>query len=939
MRVRLFTLLVVPAAAAMVLAGMIVVERSARYEAAKTAFSVARLADDVAALDKALGEEALASSELVESAERVSRTAAANRFADTSAATDRQLARIEDRLRRGTYHPQLHGAASAVRATLAFRSDVTAGIVSPLQTLDRYSHIRSALLDALTAEALLLSTTGGQQHILALVDLIEARSAHLDERVAVGLARRYQEWAPGLHSEVVMSVTDQNGHLENANRFLFGDVVEPPAALAEWRKEISISDAAPRIDARTWSALSDSWLAQLDDEIGVQRTRTMDLLAHERSSAESTQLATIVGVSVAVLVAMLLASVLSVRLVRRVSIITQQARAMAAGRPTRRTSPEVRGADELGQLASAFDEMTTQIETRTRNQWIESSVLESIVQGASIDEVMRRTALLLGTDDDGEPRYEFVTDPDGEVRVASRSAPAGHQTGDRGTAGDRGLAGDGGVAGPAAAGSTVAAIDAPEFRTALGLVTMARQRDADHQQLAWQANRDGLTGLLNRGAILGRALAVAEPPPGAPTRPAFLYLDLDGFKTVNDQFGHSAGDRVLSAQAERLEGLVVERGGVAGRLGGDEFLLVLPAVGDDGELRRFAERLVEELSQPVAAGDRTFQVGASVGAVLTRPDVPALKLLNDADAALYQAKRQGRGQALVSTQALRDHIVEADQLRRDVQQALTGGQLEPWFQPIWGDRGASLVGLEALIRWPHPERGLVPPAVFLPVADELNLLADLDRMMFEAVCHQVAAWRATGLHLEMVHYNLSTAWLEQPAFVGDTTRILRETGCPPQAIVAEVTESGLMTDISSNSHRLQELREVGIRIAVDDFGQGYSSLAYLSDLPVDLLKIDRRFVDHIDREESNQAIVSAVLNLGQSLGLTIIAEGVERPEELDYLNRVECDLFQGFLLSRPLPVEEATALLGRARSPLADRRPAGAGPRDRGRRETSVRTT
>jgi EAL domain-containing protein (putative c-di-GMP-specific phosphodiesterase class I) len=361
-------------------------------------------------------------------------------------------------------------------------------------------------------------------------------------------------------------------------------------------------------------------------------------------------------------------------------------------------------------------------------------------------------------------------------------------------------------------------------------------------------------------------------------------------------------------------------------LGGDEFLLIVPDLLGHADLLDVADTVVAELNKPVVLATGSFQVSASVGGVLVRADVAPLRLLNDADAALYDAKRLGRAQAVVSTQALRDRIVETEQLRQDVISGLQGSQFKPWYQPIWADDGLSLVGMEALARWEHPERRVVPPSVFLPVAEELHLLGELDRVVFEAVCRQVVAWRAAGHVLDYVHYNLSTAWLEDPAFVAETTRILELTGCPPSAIVAEVTESGLMTDIDSNIHRLQKLREVGIRVAVDDFGQGYSSLAYLSELPVDLLKIDRRFVDMVDQERSNQAIVSAIIRLGRSLGLRIIAEGVERPEELEFLSGAGCDLYQGYLLARPVPAAEVTAILGRGRRPFDDGAVAGAFP-------------
>lgn len=905
MRVRLFTLLLVPIAAAMVVAALFVNERGEHYDAAERAFQVAELAEEVASLDKALGEEALAASFLVRSSTPSSRAVGLDRFADSNDATNSELADVAATLAASDFDVELSAAAETVAATLTFRGDVADGLISPLQVLDRYSFIRGQLIDALASEALTLETAEGQHHIVALVDLIEVRSAHLDERVAVDLARRYEGWAPGLHSAVVASVANQNANLDNANRFLLGDEVEPPGLLTSWRTQISVAEEAPPVSARVWAGLSDAWLNEMDSEVADHLARTMDYLAGELSAAEEARFAAILGVSAAVLAAMLIASIVSVSLVRRLSIITQQARRMAAGLETRRTSPEVRGSDELGQLAGAFDEMISQIETRTTNQWLESTVLESIAHGESFEMVLELAAPLLGTNEHGESFHRFVTNATGDIMVEATGAASETAT-------------------PATEAFPIEQLpDTPEARTVLGLVRTARQRDDDHIQLAWQATRDELTGLFNRGAILAEALEIECTDSGGP-QSGLLYVDLDGFKAVNDQFGHAAGDRVLIAQSKRLSDLAAGAGGVVGRLGGDEFLLVVPNMADDEALARFAQVLVNDLARPTPSTSGTFHVTASAGGVMARSGTAPLKLLNDADAALYDAKRLGRQRAVISTQQLRDQILETEQLRKDVLTGLASSEFKPWYQPIWAAGGTTLVGVEALARWEHPDRRLVSPAVFLPVAEELNLLAELDRRIFEAVCRQVVSWQETGYVFDYVHFNLSTAWLEDPDFLADTTRIMAETGCPPEAIVAEVTESGLMTDIGTNSHRLQKLREAGIRIAVDDFGQGYSSLAYLSDLPVDLLKIDRRFVDRVDKEESNQAIVSAIVSLGRSLGLRIVAEGLERPEELEFLTEAGCDLFQGFLLARPTPAAETTAMIARSRQPSTDGLPGGA---------------
>jgi HAMP domain-containing protein len=508
MRTRLFALLVVPVVAVSVLAGFFVNERSDRFRAAEQAFAVAELAEQVAALDQALGDETLAATRVARGADGIGRAPGFLSYSAAAAATDAEVANVNARLNQGRYHSELTGAVESIERTLAFRSDVTGGRISPLQILDRYSHIRGLLLDALAAQTLAVTSPEGQQGLLVLVDLFEARSAHLTERVAVEVARSNGRWAPGLQSAMAASVAGQTAHLDNANRFLFGREVESPTLLAAWRTQITFSNGPPIVNARVWTDLSDRWLAELTGQIEGQTVRTMGVLSQQVAAAERVRLAALVGAGGTVLLALLVASVVSVRLVRRVSIITNQARRLAAGLDTDRTSPEVRGSDELGQLAEAFDEMTSQIETRATNQWIESTVLESIVQGASVETVLDYAAPLLGVTDEGQPLYRFCSEADNRVMVEPTKAAV-----ERLGVPDEPI--------PIEELSHLA-----EARTALGLALMARQRDADHHKLAWQASRDELTGLLNRGAILAEALGLERSEDDDGPCPGLLYVIL-----------------------------------------------------------------------------------------------------------------------------------------------------------------------------------------------------------------------------------------------------------------------------------------------------------------------------------------------------------------------------------------------------------------------------
>jgi diguanylate cyclase len=424
-------------------------------------------------------------------------------------------------------------------------------------------------------------------------------------------------------------------------------------------------------------------------------------------------------------------------------------------------------------------------------------------------------------------------------------------------------------------------------------LTAALGRDLERQRgrLAHEATHDALTGLPNRsalGARLGTATAEA----------ALLMIDLDGFKAVNDTLGHPAGDELLRVVAGRLllAAAPFEPSVLVSRLGGDEFAVLLPG-GDLPAARGLADRILAAVAEPVPMLARTVSVRASIG-IAVAPD-PSPDLMRDADLALYSAKEHGKGCHRVFEASLAAAVAERTRLEADLADAIAGGQLEVAYQPVVDLGTGATVGAEALVRWCHPGRGPLLPAGFLPVAEELGLLPDIDRWVLATACEQAAAWRVARPGFR-VGVNLSAAYLATGTVTADVARVLAATGLPGAALTVEVTETALGADVDRAAAAFSGLRSLGVRVALDDFGVGYSSLAYLRRLPVDTIKIDRSFIQDLDTSDADTTLVRTVITLARDLGLRCVAEGVETAGHAARLRALGCGLAQGYHFTPPL---------------------------------------
>ena len=428
--------------------------------------------------------------------------------------------------------------------------------------------------------------------------------------------------------------------------------------------------------------------------------------------------------------------------------------------------------------------------------------------------------------------------------------------------------------------------------------------------LAYQVLHDPVTGLANRAALMDRmsqALVALERQPG---RLAVLYVDLDHFKEINDAFGHAAGDRVLAEVGRRLSVLSRHVDTVA-RLGGDELVLLCGALRDDDDIALVGDRIVQGIRAPHLAEGRDLSVTCSVGIAVTRdPFIEPNKLIRDADEAMYEAKQAGRNCYRIYDSA-QGVASGTSLLRAELTHAVDEVELFLLYQPLFSLDDQSLIGVEALVRWRHPERGVVPPHDFLPFAEQHGLIARIDSFVLNEACRQLAAWASLdGWFSEFtMAVNVSGADLSDPGFARQVAEVIRRHGIKSAMLCLEITESALVDEWGHVQETLSALSELGVRLALDDFGTGYSTLAHLQRLKVDILKVDRSFVAQISKSPLDREIVAAVTAMSHALGISVVGKCIETSQQLETLAGLDCDQGQGFLLARPLLPEAVVALV------------------------------
>lgn len=437
------------------------------------------------------------------------------------------------------------------------------------------------------------------------------------------------------------------------------------------------------------------------------------------------------------------------------------------------------------------------------------------------------------------------------------------------------------------------------------------ERQRYEETIRHQAFHDALTGLPNRLLFKDRlTLAMAHAKRNGQML-SVLFLDLDRFKLINDTLGHAVGDQLLQSVAKRLTDCVREDDTVA-RLGGDEFTLLLPEITQAENAAKVAHKILEAIRQPLNIGAHELYITTSIGIVLYPTDgEDAETLLKNADTAMYRAKEKGRNNCQLYTPAMNAKAFERLAMENNLRRALEREEFVIHYQPKFNINTGKIIGMEALVRWQTPDRGLVLPGEFIPIAEETGLIVPIGEWVLRTACAQNKAWQDAGFLPVRVAVNLSARQFQLQNLVETVSRVLKETGLDPHWLELEITETVAMQNAEYATRMLQELKDMGIQLSIDDFGTGYSSLSYLKRFPINKLKIDKSFVSEIGIEQDNAAIASTIIVLGQSLNLGLVAEGVETEEQFDFLRQHQCDEMQGYLFGKPMSAGEFETLLMR----------------------------
>jgi diguanylate cyclase (GGDEF)-like protein len=450
-----------------------------------------------------------------------------------------------------------------------------------------------------------------------------------------------------------------------------------------------------------------------------------------------------------------------------------------------------------------------------------------------------------------------------------------------------------------------------EFLTFLGQhISTAIDQKLKDQKLQHQALHDSVTSLANRSLFLDRLEhAFIRSNRSSKSDLAVLFIDFDDFKAINDNFGHQAGDEILRVSAERMQAQLRSSDTLA-RIGGDEYAVLLEDLDNEPMVLAVSQRILDSMAYPIISGNDSIQASISIGISLKDEKVEHFEdLLKNADHAMYHAKRKGKNNIQLYEESLHQSILSDRVILQELKIAIKQKQLFFYFQPIMELKSNRVVGFEALVRWQHPTRGIISPDNFIQIAEQHDLMSEIDSQLLNSVAEQIIYWRSITVEKFYISINISSQRFVDSKLITDIKQVIKKYNLPNNCLVVELTEHILMKNIAKARNLFHQLKALGIKISLDDFGTGYSSLSYIHQLPFDVIKIDRSFISHISEENTEHPIISIIVSLAKTLDIQLVAEGIETQQQLTVLKNMGCDFGQGFLLSRPIPPEKTTAIV------------------------------
>jgi len=458
-------------------------------------------------------------------------------------------------------------------------------------------------------------------------------------------------------------------------------------------------------------------------------------------------------------------------------------------------------------------------------------------------------------------------------------------------------------------------------RAAIIMREQEKQKLQHAEEIHHQAHHDSLTGLANRKMFTDKLEEAIKRSKRFDKPFAVMFFDLDRFKLINDSLGHDVGDQLLCVASKRIASAIRETDSVF-RMGGDEFTVIAESLNSPDDAAIIANRIIRNMSQPIQLESHELIVTTSIGiAIFPKDDNSIEQIIKDADAAMYRAKELGRNQFQFYTDDMNARSLERLAIENDLRKALKNKEFELFYQPKANSNGRDIVGMEALLRWRHPERGLMTPDKFLSYLEDTGLIIPVGEWVIEKACQDIRRWIDEGNQAMRVSVNLSSAQFRSDLLVSKIARILKETEIEPQYLELELTESMLVENTLSVIEILQQLKQIGVYISIDDFGTGYSSLNYLKSFPIDYIKIDRSFIKDLENSEKDAAITSAIATLAHSLNMQVVAEGVENEQQMEYLRSQGCQQVQGYLIGKPMPIQQLKEMMAKNAAIELDRSP------------------